>query len=494
MKGAVAISGAAIAAAYQPYLGKRVSEADLAAIAAAITDQYRTAGYFLTRAIVPPQDIRAGRIRIEVIEGSITEVKVKGEGAEQFGIGSLLAAVKAERPARLATLERQMLLISDRPGVRVVDTTLEEIGGPTGKFRLVVQLRTWRIYSAFGVDNLGSSAVGPWQTYATAAFNSYLAPGDTLAVNLSTIAKDPRELAFGRLSYDMPVGTDGIRIGASALYSDVWPGDIRRQTNNRTRTETFEMRGSIAPLQSQAASLNVTAAFGFSDVSQSDIYGSIYNDHIRTLTLTGDYRFRDDFKGVSYLTVVGRQGLEIFGASQADDAWLSRAGAAGDFSVFNLFFTRYQTLSDEWSVKISAASQLASTPLLLSQQFYLGGAAFGRGYGSAEISGDNAMAGSAELRFDQTLNAPYLKGFQIYGFVDSGVAWNVGYRYTDGLSLTSAGLGARFFLTEDLQAGIGVAFPLTYRAADNLNRSAQLLFSLSSAIRLCPERPRPFCS
>ena len=140
---------------------------------------------------------------------------------------------------------------------------------------------------SFGVDNLGSSAVGPWQTYATAAFNSYLAPGDTLAVNLSTIAKDPRELAFGRLSYDMPVGTDEIRIGASALYSDVWPGDIRRQTNNRTRTETFEMRGSIAPLQSQAASLNVTAAFGFSDVSQSDIYGSIYNDHIRTLTLTG---------------------------------------------------------------------------------------------------------------------------------------------------------------------------------------------------------------
>ena len=47
VKGAVAISGAAIAAAYQPYLGKRVSEADLAAIAAAITDQYRTAGYFL---------------------------------------------------------------------------------------------------------------------------------------------------------------------------------------------------------------------------------------------------------------------------------------------------------------------------------------------------------------------------------------------------------------------------------------------------------------
>ena len=494
VKGAVAISDTAIASAYQPYLGKRVSQADLAAIAAAITDQYRAAGYFLSRAIVPPQDIRAGRIRIEVIEGSITEVKLKGEGIEPFGIGPLLAVVQAERPARLSTLERQMLLINDRPGVRVVDTTLEELGGPTGRFRLVVQLQTWRIYSAAGVDNLGSSAVGPWQTYATAAFNSYLARGDTLAVNLSTVTKDPRELTFGRLSYDVPVGTDGVRLGASALYSEVWPGDFRRQSNNRTRTETFELRGSVAPLQSQASSLVVTAAFGFSDVSQSDIFGSIYNDHIRTLTLTGDYKFRDDFKGVNYLTVVGRQGLEILGASQADDAWLSRPGGAGDFSVFNLFFTRYQTLSDEWSVKISAASQLASTQLLLSQQFYLGGAAFGRGYGSAEISGDNAMAGSIELRFDQTLKSPYLKGFQIYGFLESGVVWNVGYRYTDGLSLTSAGLGARLFLTEDLQAGVGVAFPLTYRAADNYNRSAQLLFSLSSAFRICPERPRPFCS
>ena len=104
------------------------------------------------------------------------------------------------------------------------------------------------------------------------------------------------------------------------------------------------------------------------------------------------------------------------------------------------------------------------------------------------------MAGSVELRFDQTLSSPYLKGFQIYGFLDSGVVWNVGYRYTDGLSLTSAGLGARFFLTEDLHAGVGVAFPLTYRAADNLNRGAQLLFSLSAPSGSVSKGLGSFCS
>jgi hypothetical protein len=33
--------------------------------------------------------------------------------------------------------------------------------------------------------------------------------------------------------------------------------------------------------------------------------------------------------------------------------------------------------------------------------------------------------------------------------------------------------GVRFFLFDDLQADIGVAVPLTYRAPDNNNRSAR---------------------
>ena len=89
------------------------------------------------------------------------------------------------------------------------------------------------------------------------------------------------------------------------------------------------------------------------------------------------------------------------GASHRGDDFLSRDGASGKFSALNFWFTRYQTITDAWSLKIAAAGQTASGPLFLSQQFYLGGLAFGRGYGAAEISGDNGMAGSLELRFDQ---------------------------------------------------------------------------------------------
>ena len=162
--GAVAIPQERLVTAYQPYIGKKVSQADLAAIAAAVSDVYRAAGFHLSRAIVPPQDIQSGRLHIQVIEGSITELALKGEGAEQFGVRPMLDAVLTERPSRLATLERQLLLINGRPGVRIEDTAIEEIGTASGDFRLILSLKTWHVFTSFGIDNLGSSSVGPWQS------------------------------------------------------------------------------------------------------------------------------------------------------------------------------------------------------------------------------------------------------------------------------------------------------------------------------------------
>jgi hemolysin activation/secretion protein len=493
ISGAVAVPQERLAETYQSYIGKKVSQADLAAIAAAVSDVYRAAGFHLSRAIVPPQDIQGGQLRIQVIEGSITELALKGDDAGQFGVRPMLDAVLAERPSRLATLERQLLLINGRPGMRIEDTAIEEIGTASGDFRLILSLKTWHVFTSFGVDNLGSSSVGPWQSYGTAAFNSYLAPGDSLVFNLSTTPGDPRQLAFGRLSYDVPVGTDGARIGASGYYSEVWPGDYRHLYSDNIKTESFEIHGSIVPLQSQKSSLTLTAAAGFTNATENDVFGPIYADRIRTASFTSDYRLQDNFGGTNYLTVNYRQGLDILGASHRDDDYLSRDGASGKFSALNFWFTRYQTLTDAWSLKFAAAGQTASGPLFTSQQFYLGGVAFGRGYGSAEISGDNGLAGSAELRFDQKLNLRYLSGYQLYAFVDSGVAWNDGYRLSDGLSLTSAGGGVRFFLADGLQADIGAAAPLTYRSPDNPTRGARVLFSLTSALKLCPVRATTRC-
>jgi hemolysin activation/secretion protein len=152
VEGASAISGGVIAETYQSYIGKTVSQADLTAIAGRISNLYRDAGYHLSRAIVPPQDIKGGHIRIQVIEGRIAEIVLKGTGADQFGVRSLLGAVADEHPSRLKTFERQLLLVNDRPGVSISDSALEEIGDTTGNFRLIVTIDTWRIYTAQSLD------------------------------------------------------------------------------------------------------------------------------------------------------------------------------------------------------------------------------------------------------------------------------------------------------------------------------------------------------
>jgi hemolysin activation/secretion protein len=491
IEGAAALPPEALATTYRPYIGKTVSQADLAAIAAAISDAYRAQGYYLSRAIVPPQDIRGGRIRLQVIEGRIADVQVAGARIDQFGVRAILDPCTAESPARRTTLERQLLLINDRPGVRIADTALEEIGNGSGRFRLTVQVETWQNYTAMSLDNRGTDAAGPLQAYFASSFNSFATRGDTLGVNLSTVPDDPRELGFGRLFYNLPVGIDGARIGALASYSEVRPGDERRAFDTLDRAETYELRGSLVPLRTRDASLWLTAFATLGNYSETDNGGEIYRDHLRTVTLSTDYQMHDRLDGWNYLTVNVRQGLDVFGASQKGDDFLSRADGDGTFTKLELYYTRYQKIDDIWSVKMSLAGQLASTALLASQEFYLG-APFGRGYFGSDLSGDQGIAASLELRYDQVVQHELLKGYQFYGYVDRSTAWNF---HGDGRSLTLAlaGMGARLYLASDFQVGVEGAFPIEMQAPGERDRDPRAFFYMSKSFKLCPGSTQMAC-
>lgn len=73
------------------------------------------------------------------------------------------------------------------------------------------------------------------------------------------------------------------------------------------------MRASAVPFMSQSSELTLTMAGTFSNVSEHDLYGPWYNDHIRTASVTADYRLQDRFGGTNYATMILRQGLDVFG-------------------------------------------------------------------------------------------------------------------------------------------------------------------------------------
>jgi hemolysin activation/secretion protein len=484
--GAAAISSDAIEAVYAAYIGRKVSQADLETIANGIGDLYRDAGFHLSRALIPPQDVKQGNLRIQVIEGSIAEIKVEGDGSEKYGVRELLGTLLEERPSRLSSLERKLLVVNDIPGLRVVDTALEEIGETTGRFRLTVRMQTWRIYTTWGLDNSGTHAVGPLQTYASTSFNSYLVRGDTLGFNLSTVPDATRDLRSGRVSYNAPVGNDGFRLGGSGSYSEVWPADDRRQTDTRTINQSYELRGSYSPIQTRQHTLTLTGSFGYTDEIEKDSTGTIYSDHIRVVRLAADYRIQDAWNGSNYLTAGLRHGVNALNATQTDDPLGSRAGATPNFSVFEYAYTRYQKLSDAFSIKASISGQLASEPLFSSQTFYLGGAAFGPGY----YNGDNGVAGLLEVRFDQAVKSRWIKGYQLYSFVDGGQVWN---RHEERQSLASVGAGIRVNFVDDWYASIGYAVPVSVSSKTEEYRSSKILFSLSSAFKFCPDRAQMRC-
>ncbi|NJO34659.1 MAG: ShlB/FhaC/HecB family hemolysin secretion/activation protein, partial [Rhodospirillales bacterium] len=320
IEGASVLTRSEMGTAYHAYLGKSVSEADLRRLTSHISELYRQRGYALTRAFVPAQDVKHGRIRIQVLEGYIDEIVLEGTGRDDFGVRAMLAAITHERPLRLATLERHLLLASDTPGLRIQDTALEEKGEATGRFRLIVRLETWRMFASVDLDNRGSPDTGPLQSFVATALNSALVPGDSWAVNYATVPDSPEELAYLGGVVEFPLGPKGARIGLKASSSSIRPDDDASSVDARIRTHELGMYMSYAPLRTREASLKFTALAGLRNAHEDDSSGTVYDDHTRAVSLSAEYQQRDSYGGANYAVLTGRIGLPILGASDSGEA------------------------------------------------------------------------------------------------------------------------------------------------------------------------------
>lgn len=493
IEGVTAFSSGELAASYQSFLRRSVSERDLVTIVESITRRYHERGFALSRAVLAPQDIVNGRVRITVLEGRVDEIVLKGAGAERFGARRLLNPLVAQRPLSLATLERHLLLVNDTPGVRIADVTIEEIGEATGRFRLSLLLETWHLWSGFDLDNRGAAEIGPLEAFLSTAFNSYAIGGETLTLNLATTPDTTRELRFAGAVLDVPVGSDGTRLGLMASYSNIWPDDYRRPLQGRIETQYWAISGTIVSFRSRESSLWLTALAALRNADESDALGAVYRDRIRFFGIDAVYQARDPDKSLRYLALGLRYGADILGASEKGDPLLSRTDGSGEFAKAVVTLSRLNTLSEQWSFLLAGTAQLSSAPLLASEEFFLGGPMFGRAYRSGEVGGDAGLAGFAEVRFDQPVEDPIVESYQVYAFVDSGVVWDRGSEVGDRISLSSAGGGLRLTFREGLRAGLEVAAPLRDYSASGIDGGLTVFFTISKALKSCSEDPLPLC-
>ncbi|GJL78564.1 MAG: hypothetical protein NPINA01_15530 [Nitrospinaceae bacterium] len=466
---------------YRNFLGREITLAHVYRIADAITKKYRNEGYILSKAIVPPQKIDAGVVRVNIMEGAVDNVRVQGQVR---GPKPLLNAYRKRllksRPLHAKDLERYLLLIDDLPGVSVKSVLTPSKDKP-GTSDLTLILENKPIDAHAGVDNRGTKFNGPIQLFAGASENSLLGFYERTGIQ-GVITSDPQELFYVNGFYEAPVTNEGTMLNVSGSVSNSQPGSSLEVFNVEGETFTFSLGLTHPFIRSRGENLRGHLSYTHRN-TKTDILGTLDSeDRLRIIELGLTYDNADRFRGINLFSVNVSQGLNILDATEPGSLNLSRSQGRSDFTKISAKIQRLQQLAPSWMLSGSAAGQYSFEKLLASEEFGVGGLSFGRAFDPSEITGDQGVAFKLELQRAFQLKKKFLRNLQAYAFIDYGSVWNrvptpTGARRQD---LASAGLGTRFNLTQYLSGTVEVAKPLNRDVATEGNRDPRVFFSLSA--------------
>lgn len=427
---------------------------ELEAAADRVTARYRELGYFVARAYVPAQDVKAGEVEIVVREGRLGEVEV--HGAQRIAAARLEAYVATALPAdstvlREAPIERALLLINDLPGVQAQATLLPGTRQATTTLRLDVTEEP-RLGGSIGYDNHGNRFTGRHRPSATLELNSPAGIGDQLRLAYSGLAASP----YLGAGYSLPVGASGLRASASVartlyrLCCEFGPLEARGSAT------VAGVQLSYPIMRSRRSNLHVELGLDRRAFENSTIAGTT-SDKTSTVLIAGlSHEGRDDrlgggvnFAGASLFA--GRLDLDGFGPDREADAATARRH--GSYRKLLLRVSRLQALPADFALFAGLTAQLASKNLDSSEKFSLGGPGGVRAYPVNEAPGDAGLLLNLELRRNV---GEHLQGFV---FVDHGrvqlnhETWDVWQGDNPTLrnryGLTGAGLGLAYARLDD---------------------------------------------
>lgn len=461
--GATVFEAPAFRPAYEAHLATRITEREAEAIAEAITRIYREAGYVLSRAEIPPQRIASGILRVRVVEGYVSAVELAGARRRQAALRPLTRPVLRERPVRLATIERSMLLIADRPGVSITRSSIER-EDPPGAHKLRLRLAGDAVEGNLYLDNRGTPENGREQTWLSAAENGQLGFGERLQLGLFTIPDEPQELLYLEGSWTQPLGTMGTTVESTlALSSLESGGDLARlDVESDSRAATIEVTHPLR--RTRTESLWLKTAFAWLDVGEDMLARTSFDDRIRSLRLAGTYWRPELWAGTLYAEMTLSRGLDVFAASSRANTERSRSDADGAYTKIEAELQRTQDLFGPLKLHGRMKAQLSADPLLSSEEFVVGGSRYGRAYDFAEVFGEHGLAGLVELQIHgQRRHRPgWLDDWQLYTFYDLGVVYRDNTTAPrDRVSLASLGGGLRLSLEQALFLELELAAPLT---------------------------------
>lgn len=258
-----------------PLRGKRISVADLYALADAIEALYREAGYPLVRVVIPPQSVvDDAALRITVLDGFIEGLNLDAVPARaRKAVGRALQPLLGRRHLRDVELERALTLAGRGPGLGLRSAL--GAGRETGGTVLVLQGTLAPLAASVSSDNRQSDAIGPWQFTTQVRANQLLGLGEQAYLYVSGgyppgtafHAGAPRRVAGGGLI--VPLLANGLSINPEFTVSDTRPRPPVVELASRSQLKRWSLRLIYPAIVTRTQELTLTGAVEASRQSDS---------------------------------------------------------------------------------------------------------------------------------------------------------------------------------------------------------------------------------
>jgi len=467
VSGNQALPTLALSLVWTPLLGKSITLAQAFGIAFDISARYRAAGFILSQAIVPAQELRTDGpavLRIEVLEGFIDQVVFSGN-APVPALQAHLERVRQERPLRLQTLERGLLLVNELPGVSAQANIRPGASPNASELEVVAQRR--RTDYSLSAHNRSTASQGRVRYEASAEVHGALADYDRH--NLRWVTSASKRLNLLAYGGEWPLGGDGLKLQLGASVSKSEPSTDALASHIDTRSNNYSLGLAYPVLRSRQANLGLRSTFNAYDNHADGIGGRLSQDRVRALRLgvTGDRS--DGWGGISLLDLEWSKGLSGLGADREGDPGVT---ANPQFSRFNVYVARLQNLGGRWSALLAGTAQRSRDRLPTAEQLGLGGETFLRAFDPSEVIGEEGAAAKLELRCD--VAAAGLAG-TLYAYRDIG---HVTRRQNGGASLSNAlsstGIGIRMSGPHRTRGYLELAKPGSKDVASEGNRKPRV--------------------
>jgi hemolysin activation/secretion protein len=453
----------------RPQIGKELSFADLDAMAGRVTKLYRDHGFFIARAYLPQQELKDGAVEILVIEGHIGQVKVRyttaGPKVAESLLGGLVRdAVPAEKPVSVHELERAMLLENDLPNVTAHATLVPGASVGTSDLVLEANQSGWFSKDTIEADNAGSRYSGAGRYGGSANLASPAGIGDLLSARVLSSFSG---FDYARVSWTAPVTYTGLKLGASATYTDYRLRGPLSPLDDRGDARVFSLFSVYPVVRARFFNLYQTLTLETKSLYDTSVAGEIANKRINVASvgLNGDES--DGWHGGglwSFAATVAVGHLSLLSGASDVAADATTARTAGSYDKLSLQALRQQRVSENWVLFGSVSAQLASRNLDSSESMSFGGPSAVRAYPTGEAPADGGVLATLELRYNVPVHAR-LGALQAQLLFDHGsvilhqdpwsafLASGAPSRY----SLNSGGLGLNLYREDSLLISASVA-------------------------------------